>query len=374
MIDLAPEQVRKLRLRAQRLHPRAPRATLIDAVRAVVGIQAQSLPAMMLALRARVAGLTLGDVTRAVHDRPDLVRTSLMRGTLHLSAAEDVRWLIPLLGPAFARAGRRRRLQLGLDDAKAARGVAEIRALLGEHGPMTRDALVAALNARGVALDRKSQAPIHLIRLVALEGFVCYGPDTARGEETFVLFEAWAGPPTALPEDAALAELARRYVRGYGPASLPDFVGWSGLGMAAARRAWEAIRAEPDFAGAQIDGLEMLTPASALAEVGAPADSGAVVQLLPAFDAYILGYAERQRLVRSERQGEVYHGGQTVPVVLVDGEAAGVWRYKRQGKRLAITVQAFDAFTPEVQRQIAEEADDIGRFWEVAVSLRIEPQ
>jgi hypothetical protein len=68
----------------------------------------------------------------------------------------------------------------------------------------------------------------------------------------------------------------------------------------------------------------------------------------------------------------VYHGGQTVPVVLLDGDAVGVWRYKRQGKRLTVTAHAFDAFEPEVQYLIAEEVDDIGRFWEMPVSLHIE--
>ncbi len=95
-----------------------------------------------------------------------------------------------------------------------------------------------------------------------------------------------------------------------------------------------------------------------------------VVRLLPAFDTYLLGYKDRTLLVASKHQREVYHGGQTVPVVLVDGAAAGTWRYRRQEKRLKVNVHPFDAFELSTEQLIAEEADDIGRFWDVPVNVR----
>jgi hypothetical protein len=98
-----------------------------------------------------------------------------------------------------------------------------------------------------------------------------------------------------------------------------------------------------------------------------------VVRLLPAFDTYILGYADRDDLVPPEHQHKVYHGGQTVPAVLIDGVVSGVWRYKRQGKRLQVTVHAFEPFYPAIQHQIAEEAEDIGRFWETPVLVSYSP-
>ncbi len=370
MIPLAPKQVRQLRLRAQCLHPRVPRERLLDAVRAVVGIQAQSRPAMELALRARVEGLTPGDVLAAINRQRSLARTWTMRGTLHLSTAEDTRWLVALLGPRFIPGGHKRRLELGLYDEKTAHGLGEIRAVLGEHHALTRSELVEALSARGIDLDRKSQAPIHLIGLAALEGLVCYGAYREDGEETFVLFDEWAGPKEPLPTAAALAGLARRYVRGYGPASLKDFAGWSGLGPADARTGWDSISGDQEFAGARIGNLAVLVTAS---ELERPVDQVPIVRLLPAFDTYILGYSNRDLLVRPQVRSEVYHGGQTVPVVLVDGAAAGVWRYERKSKKLAITARAFESFTRQIQQLIAAEADDIGRFWAMSVSLTIEP-
>jgi hypothetical protein len=81
------------------------RESLVDAVRAVCGVQGQLSPAMMLALRARVSDLTLPDVEKAISENRSLVRTWAMRGTLHLSSA-DIRWLVALLGPLFAAKGK----------------------------------------------------------------------------------------------------------------------------------------------------------------------------------------------------------------------------------------------------------------------------
>jgi len=74
-------------------------------LRQVVGLQAQVLSAASLGLRVRSTGLHAGDVNRALNDERSIVRTWLMRGTLHVVAAEDLRWLVQRLGPVFVRAG-----------------------------------------------------------------------------------------------------------------------------------------------------------------------------------------------------------------------------------------------------------------------------
>src|SRR5258708_29631900 len=109
-------------MRAQNLYSRLPHKVLVDAVRDVVGIQAQLTPAMMLALRARVSGLTISDIETAIADDRGLVRTWAMRATLHLLAADDFSWLVRLLGPIFSAKDKRRRLQLGIDDDLSAAG------------------------------------------------------------------------------------------------------------------------------------------------------------------------------------------------------------------------------------------------------------
>lgn len=370
MVELSPDHTRALRLRAQGLQPRQPRERLVDAVHGVVGIQAQLTAARQLALRVRIDGLTLTDIEAAVTEHKSLARSWLMRGTLHLVASDDLQWMNVLLAPGFIAKGKGRRAQLGLDAETSAKGLKAIRAILKQDSPLTRGEIVERLVEYDVKLERRSQAPIHLIGLAALEGILCLGPDTAKGESTYVLMDEWLKQGKPLPRDEALAELARRYLEGYAPATMKDFAAWSGLTLTDAKRGWEGLKGE--LLEVEVEGKTFWLPKSVNNNAGKPILR---VHLLPAFDAYLLGYADRDLIVPSKYQTQVYHGGQTVPVVLVDGAAAGVWRYQKQGKRFKIVVHPFEDFDSEIEQGIAEEADDIARFWEskVALSYTAEP-
>ena len=369
MIDLSPTELRELRLRAQCLHPPLPRGQLMPAVRAIGGAQAQLSSSMLLQLRARVSGLTIAEIEEAIGESRRLVRTWAMRGTMHLLLAEDVRWLGSLLGPIFASQDRGRRLQLGLDDDVTAKGLHAIRAILSNGEPLTRGEVVEKLEKEGLTLERRSQAAIHLIRLAALEGLVCLGPERSSGDSTYTLIDRWIESGQALPKEEALAELADRYFAGYGPATPQDFAAWAGLSLTDARRGWASARDQGRLTEVRAGERVLWQLASESGEVHRSRSSEPVLRLLPAFDPYVLGYADRRDVVLREHQHGVYHGGQTAPVVLVDGLASGVWRYERQGRRLQITVHAFDSFDQPIQRLIAAEAGDIGRFWQAPVSV-----
>src|SRR5712691_1400442 len=120
MISLSNDQVRLLRLRAQRLTPRS-RDTISDVallVKELCGIQAQDARAAALALRVRSAGLVAADVEHARVQERTIIRTWGQRGTLHLLATEDLGWLLPLFGPVFIAASRRRRAELRSEERR----------------------------------------------------------------------------------------------------------------------------------------------------------------------------------------------------------------------------------------------------------------
>src|SRR5438067_12549225 len=129
-----------------------------------------------LGLRVRSAGLNAGTVRHALVQERSIVRTWLMRGTLHLVAADDLGWLLGLLGPIFAARNQTRLRQLGLDPELKQRGVAALRRIL-SNGPLTRYQIVDQLRQAGINLDKKTQAPIHLIQQAAFQGLLCLGPD-----------------------------------------------------------------------------------------------------------------------------------------------------------------------------------------------------
>ncbi len=245
-ISLSDDQFRFLRLRAQRLTPQQPGEVIGVArvVKEVCGIQAQDASAATLAVRPRSVGLAVTDVEQAqVHDR-SIIRTWGLRGTLHMLASDDIGWLLPLLGPVFVAGDRRRREELGLSEDMCVRGMRIIRNLLSNQGPLTRTELMEHLATNGIRLE--GQARPHLLARAALEGLICLGPD--RGAEpTYVLLKDWIDQELtghSLSEDAAYAELTRRYLSAYGPATPGDQAAWSGLPLSKTRAAWQRIKDE----------------------------------------------------------------------------------------------------------------------------------
>ena len=316
---------------------------------ALAGIQAQAMEAATLAIRPRSRVLTARDVTRARHDERSIVRTWAMRGTLHLLAAKDAGWMVALLGPIFAAKARGRRRQLGIDDALAERAGGAIRTLL-EAGPMTRAELIAGLDARGIAFEPRSQGPIHLIALAAMQGVLCHGPDR-DGVQTFVLVQDWIGERPPIAPATAARRLAERYVAAHGPADALDFAAWSGLPTAMAREA---------FAAAPPHHLPLSRESRARPSV----------RLLPAFDEYLLGYASRAFALSPALERRLQRGGGWIhPAVVVDGRGIGAWRTQRRGDRLDVIVEPFERVTAAIAAGIAAEVADLGRY--LAIETRL---
>lgn len=324
-----------------------PCTSPVEAAARTTAVQAQDNLAARLGIRARAAGVTDADVLRALNDERSIVRTWLMRGTIHLVAAADLRWLVRLIGPTVVRKYRTRWRQLGLTDEVLDAAVAALPQLLAD-GPRTRREIREELAARGVTLDSPDpQAATHAVVYASVIGLICRGPDRGR-DSTFVLIDDWLPDVPDGPEgDAALAELARRYFAAYSPATAVDFTTWAGLPGA---RAVQLIRdelSEVDLGGRT--GYRL-----------GEAAHGRGVRLAPAFDNYVLGHRDRSATIEAAYVPHVYQGGMIYPVVLRDGRAIGTWRLDRQ--RGEVTCTPFDPWPRQVWRDVEAEVADVGRY------------
>jgi hypothetical protein len=371
-IDLSSRQLRLLRLRAQRLEPR-PRLSDLPpqgVVGQVVAVQAQDSAAGVLSVWSRSANLTAADVgaarVGAVREPPLLVRTWLLRGTLHMLASEDLGWMLPLLGPIFSAGNARRRSQLGLDEATCARGLDLLRQVLSGQPPLTRDRIVLLLAERGLAFS--GQAVPHLLGLAASAGVICLGPDQ-KNKPTYVLLDEWLPPTPVLPRPEALSRLARRYLEAYAPATPADLAYWSGLRMPDVRAAWNSIAGE--LVEVSCEGKSLWLPRSRQAWLDELPSDEPNVRLVPAFDTYLLGYYSRDLAIPSLFERRLNAGGGILhPVALVDGLAVASWRLNRRGqRRLELVVEPFEPLGPAVLPGLEAEADDLGRFLNKVVEL-----
>lgn len=329
-------------------------ASVADAAAITCAIQAQDAPASRLGIRARAGGVTDSDVLRAIADERTVVRTWLMRATIHLVATADVRWLVRLIGPTIERRHRKRWRDLGLTDALLERIVAVLPAVLAD-GPMTRAEIRDALPAHGVGLESPDpQAHTHALVYASTLGLVCRGPERGR-DATFTLLDSWVPSAPAGPDgDAALAALARRYFAAFSPATAVDFTTWSGL---PGGQAVELIRDE--LAPCDVDGR----PGWRLGEV----EPQRGLRLLPQFDNYLLGYRDREAILRAEFRARIYQGGLIHAAVVRDGAVLGRWRLQRSSGELTVT--PFVPFSRPVWRAVEGEVADIARFLGTDVTL-----
>lgn len=277
----------------------------------LLAIQGQDPRGARLAIRARSTVLSAADVDRALTDERSLVITWLNRGTLHLVRAEDYPWLQALTTPPLFTANARRLAQEGISPATADRAVALVERTLADDGPLSRHQLGERLSAAGV--PTKGQALVHLLMLACLRGVAVRGPMLGR-EHAYALVRDWLGESGPVDRNRALAELARRYLTGHGPADDRDLAKWAGLPLRDARTGLRAIASELDEGEEGLVDLARRPPAT---ELPPP-------RLVGPFDPVLLGWKSRQPLLGAH-ENAVTVDGLFRPFALVGGRAVGTW-------------------------------------------------
>lgn len=326
-----------MRLVAQQLAG-PPAEDPASAVRRLTALQAQDLPGAVTSVALRTAGHRREDVLTAL-DEGAVVRSWPMRGTLHLLLAEDLPWLLELLGPR-ALAGLAKRwaaLELTEEQAERARAIAV--AVLSGGRRLSRAGLLAAIDGGGVATT--GQRGYHLLGFLARTGTLCLGP-TDAGEQQFVLLDEWVRAPRRLRGEEALAELVLRFFRGHGPATVADLVRWAGSTVRDVRTGLAA--AGDRLARLQVEGTEYLLDPELPDLLRVHRQEARAVRLLPGFDEFVLGYADRGAILDPRFAERIVPGGNGVfrPTVVSDGRIVGTWRWTGTGRRRTAVPELFE--------------------------------
>jgi hypothetical protein len=360
------QEIARLRLRRQHLT-----GTPLSTPEAVVGwlgaVQAQEFAVAKWSIAQRSRGrVSSADLDRALAEGR-ILRTHALRSTWHFVLPADLRWLLTLIGPRIRARMVSYYWQNGLTDAVFARSQAVLRdALAGGQQLMRKE--VAAAFARGrVATDGLKLR--FLLLQAELDLIVCSGALRGR-HQTFALVDELVPPAQPISEDEALSELTRRYFSSHGPATLKDFLWWSGLTAAQARHGLELLKET---------GLRRLEAGGRTYWMGeAPARrvaAGTPVHLLQAFDEYIIGYTESRSVLAVAGQPDAPSGAPLHSNVLTrDGQVIGFWRRVPDSKEALLDVHLERPLDAATWSALEEELERYGDFLELPVRLLAKPR
>jgi hypothetical protein len=340
---LSRGRVLQARLASQRLcGPRL--ATPVQAAAHLVAVQAQDYRGGLWAVGLRLRRSTEAAVEAALA-AGTIVRTWPLRGTLHIVAAADVRWLLRLLAPRPLAAAAGRHRQLGLDDAVFSRARSVLERALGRERLLTRSAVYELFEKAGIAAA--GQRGIHIAWRLAQEGLICHGPRKGR-QQTFVLLDDWVPPLPARPREEALADLARRWFSSHGPATLRDFTWWTGLTVAAAREA--VSLAEGSLHAETLGETTVYGPLPTRSTGGLEPR----VHLLPPFDELLVAYKDREAAL-DERFAAERSWNLLSPTVIVAGKVVGTWSRRESTSGITVTPRVAGSL-PRAARTALDEA------------------
>jgi hypothetical protein len=289
-------------------------------------VQGQDYAGAKWALGLRLPGSTDAAIEQTIAEQK-IVRSWVFRGTLHLVAAADMRWMLALVAQRLISGSARRYHDLELDDATLARSTDLLAKTLQGGHLHSRPELFAVLAQNG--LSTAGQRGVHMLQRASLEGLICQGV-TQRNQPTFFALDELPAS-RAMTRDEALAELARRYFISRGPATVQDFAWWSGLSLAEARVGLESVRGQ--LIQAVVEGqVYYLAPTSSTIQ-----DMPLTAYLLPGFDEYLLAYKDRRAaLDEPHYKRSTPTNGMLPNTIVVDGRVVGTW--KRTLKKAMVTI------------------------------------
>ncbi|GHH51080.1 winged helix DNA-binding domain-containing protein [Streptomyces candidus] len=346
-----------------------------DVVARLCGAHAQVLSAAELSVGLRLSDITRDGVRDALWRDRTLVKTYGPRGTVHLLPTQDLPMWTGALSALPASAGNGRggvdllspqqteeviaAIADALHDAElSADDLTE--AIVERTGPWAADPVMEAFQGKWpcwrTAMD-----------LAANRGALCFAPNQGR-KAAYTSPHRWLPGFTPTEGNAALAALVKSYLYAYGPATPQHFARW----LAAPRR-W----ASELFAslGEEIQQVELAGERAwvVAGDTEVPAEPARGLVLLPYFDAYLIGCQPRELLFPGAAAGRALAAGQAgnFPVLLVDGQAAGVWHQRRAGKKLFVTVEEITPLTAVQRKELDAQVERVGEILQGRTELTL---
>lgn len=342
---------------------RSTKKTPVDVVSWLGAMQAQDFIGAKWAIGLRAPGCHDADIEDAFNDGR-ILRTHVLRPTWHFVAAADVKWMLALSAPRVHAANAYYYKQAGIDAKVLARSCAMISRVLEGGAFKTRAELAVALKKAKVPADGLKLA--YIMMHAELEGVITSGPRRGK-QSTYALLAERAPHARELGRDEALVELVKRYFCSHGPATIRDFVWWSGLTVKDAQLGIDA--AQSVLQQETIDGRVYWSACAG----AMPRAKGTLALLLPNYDEYLIAYKDRSAVIDSSQAANIVarSNGAFPHHLIIDGTLAGSWRREIKGNSVSVEVAPYKPLTPAQNRAVMSAVDCYGDFVGLPASLTI---
>ena len=330
----------------------SPAKTAREAVSQLCAMQGQDYAGTKWSIGLRVPGLTDAAVDDALAAK-EIIRISSLRGTIHFIAPEDVRWIGRLIQPRIVSAFASVFKSYGLDETQIRKSHDVIRKTLEGGKQLSRDELKAALEKKKI--DTSGHRMNSFISRAGTDLVICCAP--RRGKEfTYALLDEWLPADKKAKEEETLSTLALRYLTGHGPATVQDFSYWCGETLSAAKAAILALGKDVEKITA--GGREYwMKPATTTP----PPATGML--LLPGFDEYYTGYADRSLLASEDELKKLTPpNGILQPIVVNNGKITGNWKRTVKKHALELDASPFTTFSDAQKKALIKRSKDFSRF------------
>jgi hypothetical protein len=328
-------------------------ATPAEVVRWHGAVQAQDYLSSLWAIGLRMRTSSESEIERAIADR-SIVRTWPMRGTIHFVVPEDARWMLKHFTPRVIARSRGRYRQFELDEAVFSKSRKVLTKVLQGGKSLTRNTLYDVLE--GANISTAKSRGLHIIGHLAREGLLCFGARQGK-QPTFVLLEEWLPPAKPSGREEAVAELTKRYFSSHGPATLQDFVWWSGVTISEAKAGLEAMKMKTSLYCKNVDGQTYWLTEKSLT---ASSEKG---YLLPFFDEFLVAYKDRTATLAPSHTRHLNAGGGLLnPTVVLKGQVVGIWKRALKKDEVVIQLSPFNKLEDDQLEKITLAAQRYAKF------------
>ena len=352
---MTTSEISILRLQNQQITHRKF-TNIADSLSWLGAIQGQDYAGAKWSLGVRTNRATDSDVEKAFATK-SILRTWLMRGTLHFVCTTDIRWMLALLSPRIIANNKRRYLELELDDITLRKSSDLLSKALTETPVLNKTQLLLMLQQNKISTQ--GQRAAYILQRASLEGHIAQ-IHSHRTQPNYILLDTTTHSPLH-NRLQMLAMLASRYFTSRGPATLHDFIWWSGLTTSDARTALNTIKHQ--LIQETIDNQTYYLPFTT------HYNPTPTPILLPGFDEFLLGYKNREASIAKHHQRLWCPGnnGMFMPFIVSSGQVCGTWKRTIKKDNILIQQTYFDTM-PKVD--ILEAAKQYSLFMEKNLVLQ----